>query len=307
MKLTDKVYTREKVEKQKDEFTWSNVNHALVNKDGAEVRFPNFEDAMHFYENSTLISEKQTLAWYHTHALDHYQKPSVTVDLIGLRFVKKNLQIMLIKRKSHVEGGKWAFPGGFVEPSELITDACLRETKEETNVTLHKSQLIRMLPVDTPNRDPRMPWLITNPSIVLFTPENVRKMEKTAHAGDDAADLNWFNIRLDENDHLVLDRRAGKLAFDHRQILTNALIKLKRDFNLQGMPEITKLLGKYVTTRSMLNLYSLIDTKFESYTSSNLTTLYRKYLVRTDEVSRGKKRKGNNLIIYEWKKRDYKY
>lgn len=303
--LTKKEYTRLQVEKEFDKFHWSDESHALVDQNGYEVRFCNFEDAMHFYENSPKISTKQTLDWYHAHAVDHYQKPSVTVDLIGLRFKDDHLQIMMIKRRSHVEGSKWAFPGGFVEPSESIVNACLRETKEETNVDLKVGQLIRMLPIDTPNRDPRMPWLITNPSIVLFTPENVKKMEKTAHAGDDAADLHWFNISLDENDHLVVDKSAGKLAFDHAEILTNALLKLKRDFNLPGMPLITKLLGESITTREMLDLFGQIDSKFKTYTASNLTTLYRKYLIRTGDTTRGKKA-GSSSIVYHWKKRDYR-
>lgn len=165
-----------------------------------------------------------------------------------------------------------------------------------------------MLPVDTPNRDPRMPWLITNPSIVLFTPKNVEKMEKTAHAGDDAADLNWFDVSLNNHDHLVIDKRAGDLAFDHEKILTNALIKLKRDFNLPGMPAITCLLGENVTTREMLNLYSQVNSKFLNYTASNLSTLYRKYLVKTDKIMRADTSKGgNSSIVYHWKKRNYKF
>lgn len=304
--LTNKTYTRQDIEARPDDFTWSKLDSALIDKNKHEIQFPNFEDAMHFYENSPLIKTNQTLAWYHTHAVDHYQKPSVTVDLIGLRFADNHLQIMLIKRRSHVEGGKWAFPGGFVEPSEPIVNACLRETKEETNVNLKVNQLIRMLPVDTPNRDPRMPWLITNPSIVLFTPENVQTINKTAHAGDDAADLHWFNIALDKNNKLVLDPKAGKLAFDHEQILTNALIKLKRDFNLPGMPQITKLLGSSVTTRQMIDLFSQVDAKFNDYSSSNLTKRYHKYLINTGKTKRGDNQKaGHSLIIYHWKKRNY--
>lgn len=307
--LTTKIYTRPEVEKKykQDIFHWSDLNKALVNNNGEEVHFPNFEDAMHFYENSPMISTMQTLAWYHEHAVNHYEKPSVTVDLIGLRFKHNNLQVMLIKRRSHVEGDKWAFPGGFVNPREPIVQACIRETKEETNVDLHVSQLIRMLPVDTHDRDPRMPWLITNPSIVLFTPENVDHMEKTAHAGDDAADLNWFDIQLDENDKLIIDKKAGDLAFDHAKILTDALIKLKRDFNLPGMPAITQLLGENVTTREMLNLYSQVNSRFKNYTASNLSTLYRKYLIKTDKIMRADTSKGgNSSIVYHWEKRNYK-
>lgn len=302
--LTSRIYTRKEIEKNPDRFKWSNKCYALVDGAGDELRFANFEDATHFYENSPVISIDENLAWYHAHAENHYDKPSITVDLIGLRFYKEHLQVMLIKRKSHVEYHKWAFLGGFVDSGESIVHACLRETKEETNVDLKESQLIRMLPVDTPDRDPRMHWLITNPSIVLFTPEDVKTMN--ARAGDDAGDLCWFNVKLDEDEDLVIDSSAIPLAFDHAKILAKALHHLRNDFNLPGMPLITKLLGDQITTREMLDLYSQLDTKFATYTASNITTLYRKWLVRTDQKAKSK-RAGNSGFVYEWKKRDYDY
>lgn len=302
--LTSRIYTRKEIEKNPDRFKWSNKCYALVDGAGDELRFANFEDATHFYENSPVISIDENLAWYHAHAENHYDKPSITVDLIGLRFYKEHLQVMLIKRKSHVEYHKWAFPGGFVDSGESIVHACLRETKEETNVDLKEEQLIRMLPVDTKDRDPRMHWLITNPSIVLFTPEDVKTMN--ARTGDDAGDLRWFNVKLDEDNNLVIDDDAKPLAFDHAKILTDALIKLKNDFNLPGMPLITQLLGNQITTREMLDLYSKLDNKFATYTASNVTTLYKRDLIRTDiKAKTGKV--GNSGFVYEWKKRNYQY
>lgn len=61
-KLTDKIYTREEVEQNKDEFKWSDDYYALVDDEGKELCFANFEDATHFYENSSMISIVQNLA-----------------------------------------------------------------------------------------------------------------------------------------------------------------------------------------------------------------------------------------------------
>lgn len=302
-KLTSKIYTRKEVEDKIDRFKWSNECHALVDTAGDELQFANFEDATHFYENSPAISIAENLDWYHAHAENHYDKPSITVDLIGLRFYDEHLQVMLIKRKSHVEYRKWAFPGGFVDSGESIVHACLRETKEETNVDLKEEQLIRMLPVDTKDRDPRMHWLITNPSIVLFTPDDIAIMQE--HAGDDAGDLRWFNVNLN-GDQLEIEDDAKPLAFDHAEILTNALIKLRNDFNLPGMPLITQLLGQKITTREMLDLYSQVDNKFATYTASNVTTLYKKDLIRTDEKAKTNKA-GNAGFYYLWNKRNYQF
>src|SRR3954467_10860870 len=55
---------------------------------------------------------------------------------------KKTLKIMLIKRAEkdqhgnpNTEGGKWALPGGFIDPEETAYEAAVRELEEETGVT----------------------------------------------------------------------------------------------------------------------------------------------------------------------------
>ena len=54
----------------------------------------------------------------------------------------KTLKIMLIKRAEkdqygnpNTEGGKWALPGGFIDPEETAYEAAVRELEEETGVT----------------------------------------------------------------------------------------------------------------------------------------------------------------------------
>lgn len=47
--------------------------------------------------------------------------------------VVRKEKILLVKRSEKIiEGGKWAFPGGFVDRDETIQEAALRELKEET-------------------------------------------------------------------------------------------------------------------------------------------------------------------------------
>jgi ADP-ribose pyrophosphatase YjhB (NUDIX family) len=49
-------------------------------------------------------------------------------------------QKMLLVRRS--ENGCWAVPGGYMEPGESVSEACIREVWEETGLHIQVSQLI---------------------------------------------------------------------------------------------------------------------------------------------------------------------
>lgn len=48
--------------------------------------------------------------------------------------VEKNGQYIMIKEKKKQCYGKWNIPSGHIEENEYITDAAVREVKEETNL-----------------------------------------------------------------------------------------------------------------------------------------------------------------------------
>ncbi|WP_046175844.1 NUDIX domain-containing protein [Domibacillus indicus] len=130
------------------------------------------------------------------------------------------LHMMLIQRAAkdsegnpNFEAEKWAIPGGFIQPDEMGIDAAARELAEETGVEgLH----IRHFGVyDKPGRDPRG-WIISN-AFYAIVPEDFL-LDRTA--SDDAADVQLFAI----DEVLKLD-----LAFDHRQIVGDALKLIQAD------------------------------------------------------------------------------
>lgn len=133
---------------------------------------------------------------------------------------KKTLKLMLIKRadwnskgKPNIEGGKWALPGGFIDPNETAYEAAIRELEEETGVNGLKIKHFGMY--DKIGRDQRG-WIISNAHYAIV-PEIM--LEKRS-AADDAAEVELFD--LDEVSTL-------ELAFDHKQIIEDAYWFIKKD------------------------------------------------------------------------------
>ncbi len=133
----------------------------------------------------------------------HYPRPALTVDAVVFRKEDQRIQVLLIQRKHSPFEGMWALPGGFVEMDEDLDEAAARELEEETGL---KNIVLKQLHTfGAPNRDPRHRTV----SVVFFG--WLTDMQQ-AVAGDDAQNLNWFDI-----DHLP------DLAFDHEKIMQLAL------------------------------------------------------------------------------------
>jgi 8-oxo-dGTP diphosphatase len=132
---------------------------------------------------------------------------SVTVDIVIFTLREGDLQVLLVKRKHAPYEGRWAIPGGFVEPAESLEDAAARELFEETHVEgMHIEQLYTF---GDPKRDPRGRTI----TVAYFA---LAPAPLTVEAGDDAAEAQWKSVY-----HLPV------MAFDHAQILHYALKRLR--------------------------------------------------------------------------------
>lgn len=275
------------------------ILNALIGKRFALYQpFTDYKSEAEYFEGNK--DKNEYLNWYQ-YDINRYPHPSVTVDLIALRFntAVNKLQLLLIQRKHWPYKNMWAMPGGFVDKNEAINHAVIRETKEETHVDLSSEIIIRMPAVSKVHRDPRT-WVITNPNIVLLRPDS--KIQ--ARAGDDAGDVNWFNIRL-ENDQLKIEDNVT-LAFDHADIIRRALLNLKSDFKSGNLPRVTTLLNKKLTLNQLKALYGQIDKKYLNINNSNLYRLYRKCFIQTNEYIKGEVGRPERLYIYKdkWLKPD---
>lgn len=212
----------------------------------------------------------------------HYERPSVTADILVFSMIEEKLHVLLIRRKNHPFRNYWAIPGGFVDIDESSEEAAVRELYEETGAKdVYLEQLYTFSAVD---RDPRM-RVISVAYIAL-----VSAVKLSLVAGDDAADVRWFEV----NSLLSDLKTADMLAFDHEQILTYAMKRLRgkiyyTDIAFQLLPEeftlrelrnvFEEILNKslhYSNFRREMVPKLIATGKYEEHTSRRPAELYRR-------------------------------
>ena len=139
-------------------------------------------------------------------APEYYQRPSLTVDIVIVAPVAGQHKVLLIRRKKPPFEGRWAIPGGFVDPHEPLEEAARRELLEETGV--EPARLEQLHVFGDPGRDPRG-WTISVAYLTVLEEAAARSIQP--RAGDDAADVGWFDLLA-----------PPPLAFDHAEILAHA-------------------------------------------------------------------------------------
>jgi 8-oxo-dGTP diphosphatase len=77
----------------------------------------------------------------------------VTVDTVIFTVLDATLQVLLVRRGEDAFEGLWSLPGGFVEPSEPLEAAALRELRDATGVT--DVYLEQLYTFGDPGRDTR--------------------------------------------------------------------------------------------------------------------------------------------------------
>src|SRR5689334_11856355 len=82
-------------------------------------------------------------------------KFGVTVDVVLFTIRDSQLAVLMVQRKHDPYRGKWAFPGGFVDPQGDLPDAALRELREETGIHVPDLRIDQLWAYGDPDRDPR--------------------------------------------------------------------------------------------------------------------------------------------------------
>lgn len=169
----------------------------------------------------------------------YYIGENPTCDLIILNH---NMDLLLIKRseKSEACPGMWALPGGFINSSlqqekntnnekkwiagaEEPEQAAKRELKEETNLDLENVVVLSVGIYEGNNRDPRdnnISWSKSHAFFYEIDKQVFENNKDTIVGLDDADKAEWKSVK----EVLQLD-----MAFDHKKIIMDGLLKYKPD------------------------------------------------------------------------------
>jgi len=135
----------------------------------------------------------------------------VTIAIFRRNPETREYEVLLEIRGNEPEAGKWALPGGHVDPEDPDPkSAAIRELGEETN--LQASDLTYI------NKYTNRHGLIDSLYAAVSKSDNIKP-----RAGDDAVKVQWVPISLFQKEGTV------KLAFNHAGMLRDAVAKLLPD------------------------------------------------------------------------------
>jgi len=139
--------------------------------------------------------------------------PFVTVDAL----VTLGERVLLVQRGRAPGKGLWALPGGFLEGSERLLSAAIRELLEETKLTCSDAELRAAFQAvavfDHPQRSQRG-RTITHAHRFNLTPGN--RTLPSVEGADDAQAARWFDVAQ-------LPSMTRELFEDHYQIIDHFL------------------------------------------------------------------------------------
>ena len=162
---------------------------------------------------------------------------SITVDCVLFGFNEGKLKVLLIKRSSDPEMGKWALPGGYLEKDETLEKTAQRVLEMLTGLSnIYMEQLKSFSALD---RNP-LARVITMAYYALVNPANY-PLKPSWHASE----AYWCELD-----------RLPNLGFDHKKILDTAISFLKK--GIQVKPVGFELLPLKFTLKELQDLYEAI-------------------------------------------------
>ena len=167
---------------------------------------------------------------------------AVAVDLVVLTIRDSQLTVLVVRRAAPPHRGRWALPGGFVEPHEDLLDAAERELAEETGLSSVRAHLEQLATYGAPRRDPR--GRVVSVAYLALLPRLAGPVP-----GSDAQDARWVGV----NDVLGEDRA---LAFDHQRILGDGVERARA--KLEYSPLGTAFCADEFTIAELRRVYEAV-------------------------------------------------
>ncbi len=150
------------------------------------------------------------------------------------------MQVLLIERAQDPFAGRWALPGGFVQPEQDLRSAAQATLVAKTGVEIGRAHLEQLASFGHPSRDPRMRVVSVAYLAMVADPP-------AAIPGSDAKKAEWVDIES-------VDRSA--LAFDHPQILAAGIERAMA--KLEYTTLATSFCGSEFTIGELRSVYETV-------------------------------------------------
>jgi len=179
--------------------------------------------------------------------LQDFPRPSVAVDVAVLSVVPDGqgvdrLSVLLHRRATTTERGKWSLPGSFLRERERLPEAVERTLMDKCGISgLTPRQL---LVLDDPGRDDRG-WVLSVAHLDVVPVADAQSLFSRP-------DLRWAPIG--DGRGVVPGQR--KLPFDHDSIVAHAVERFRADH--ADVPDPYRLLQEPFTVRQLRHLHEAV-------------------------------------------------
>ena len=135
--------------------------------------------------------------------------PELPLVGVGAIIIQDDRVVLVKRAHPHIQG-QWSIPGGVLEVGELVREAAIRESREETGLIVEPADLLGVYDRILRNQEQRVQYHYV---LVDFL---CRPVGGELHAASDAAEVRWFTreelpaLKLAEDTQDVIEK-----GFDH--------------------------------------------------------------------------------------------